>query len=840
MKTKRLQSLIDFPLRDVLRGLVTSPIPSIGISIKWLLTNVLNLTATTGPSAVDGYAGVNRFPRIWDATSGLVLPAGGIAGNIPLSEGMRLSYDTDEEGVEIDTNLITPDTPTSLNEWVDDGGGVFSITNATGNQQIVYATVLTPGKPTEFSFDIISIGSGAIRPTASSTEGTNRIDIDTHKETLIPNGSSARFTAISGTTATIRVNYVSEVRPTFVNNTSSLFLAVTGDSIAAGGNTATPYLPAIYGGGPNANINAEIMFRMTQLPGGDVPYENHAKGTETFAWVASTGAVSAAATNAPAILVHCGVNDISAGRTWAAVEADLDTIKGLIGVNQTLFIDEILPWTNGNDSHAATVRTFNSNLAIWCAANSAVLISLHDTMGQIRVSTGELDDLKTEYDQDGIHLSQQGVDAVAQIWLTVLVAEYGPIEGFTTVNLTPTKQLAQFGVTSTVFLVYEPWTNGATVAAGGVLTDFSGVQCKYYSSILGGTTSGTGVADDTGVTDWVEQGNYNNIQKTKNGDGWLTHLLMEPVAVKEGLHSRDLTDVVWAKTTMTAARDQVGFDGEANAASSLLATAANATCLQTFTVAIDDFVASADVKRITGTGAVEFTVDGGTTWTDITSNLSTGQWFRAEATKNATNPVFGFRVVTDTDKIAVDFTGLEQGKLASSRIPTEAVSIQRNTTEFTATPSPLPANDFMVRGRFIANDVLRATNIFSVSVDANNHFEVWVATGAVRMRKRVGGSNLYTIIRNYSQTAGEATNWGIKIDSSGDDILSVNGVTISNADTTDLALAANLTIGTDADIAGTQNGGVVDTTINTDMTADNLEGDGPGTWYKGTQWSDPE
>ena len=61
-----------------------------------------------------------------------------------------------------------------------------------------------------------------------------------------------------------------------------------------------------------------------------------------------------------------------------------------------------------------------------------------------------------------------------------------------------------------VFLVHPEWSNGLVVPAGGFATDFDGVQNRYFSSVLGGTTSGTGVADDTGVTDWVEEGNYNN------------------------------------------------------------------------------------------------------------------------------------------------------------------------------------------------------------------------------------------------------------------------------------------------------------------------------------------
>ena len=158
--------------------------------------------------------------------------------------------------------------------------------------------------------------------------------------------------------------------------------------------------------------------------GNSFEYQNMSLGSQTFAWVLSTGAPAAIAVQPRAILIHCGVNDIATARSWANVEADLDGIAALI-TTEDLWIDEILPWTNGSDGQAATVRTWNDNLATWCAANGAHLIACHDAMGQVRSGTGELDDLKTAYDQDGVHLSTAGVDALAQIIKTALQAYYG-------------------------------------------------------------------------------------------------------------------------------------------------------------------------------------------------------------------------------------------------------------------------------------------------------------------------------------------------------------------------------------------------------------------------------
>lgn len=47
-----------------------------------------------------------------------------------------------------------------------------------------------------------------------------------------------------------------------------------------------------------------------------------------------------------------------------------------------------------------------------------------DVFGQIRISTGQLDDLKAAYSQDGVHLTQAGVDAMAAIWKSALENYY--------------------------------------------------------------------------------------------------------------------------------------------------------------------------------------------------------------------------------------------------------------------------------------------------------------------------------------------------------------------------------------------------------------------------------
>ena len=129
-------------------------------------------------------------------------------------------------------------------------------------------------------------------------------------------------------------------------------------------------------------------------------------------------------------------------------------------------------------------------------------------------------------------------------------------------------------------------------------------------------------------------------------------------ATNIALHNRDQTNAAWVKgATMTAAKDQTGADGVANGASSLTGGAVSSTntSLQTVTLASSSRSQETWIKRLVGTGTVEMTTDNGTTWVNITSSITSG-WTKVRIpARTVTNPVFGFRITTDLDKIAVDY-----------------------------------------------------------------------------------------------------------------------------------------------------------------------------------------
>jgi hypothetical protein len=138
------------------------------------------------------------------------------------------------------------------------------------------------------------------------------------------------------------------------------------------------------------------------------------------------------------------------------------------------------------------------------------------------------------------------------------------------------------------------------------------------------------------------------------------------------LWARDLTNAVWVNGggLGTAAKTSAGADGVANAATRLTATGANATWLQTITLASSTILIQMDLKRITGTGGVDVTVDGGTTWFAVTPGA--GVYSQVVAVQAAvTNPVVGIRLQTAGDAIDADFVNIYSNPPNSLNVRTQ-------------------------------------------------------------------------------------------------------------------------------------------------------------------------
>jgi len=153
-------------------------------------------------------------------------------------------------------------------------------------------------------------------------------------------------------------------------------------------------------------------------------------------------------------------------------------------------------------------------------------------------------------------------------------------------------------------------------------------------------------------------------------------LLVEPAATNLVLHSRDLNNAVWSGTTVTRAKNAVGADGVASGATTITATAASGTVLQALSHASQSRVFSAYIRRVTGTGAIQLTTNGGTNWDTVT--ITSGYTQVASVARTVASGTVGIRLAVSGDVIEVDFTQGEVGPVATSPMATTTGSITRN------------------------------------------------------------------------------------------------------------------------------------------------------------------
>jgi hypothetical protein len=150
---------------------------------------------------------------------------------------------------------------------------------------------------------------------------------------------------------------------------------------------------------------------------------------------------------------------------------------------------------------------------------------------------------------------------------------------------------------------------------------------------------------------------------------------VEPAATNLCLRSNDFTNASWTKSNLTAALTATGPDNVANSASTLTATAGNATALQAITSASSSRVTSVYIKRRTGSGNIDLTQDNGSTWTTQTV---TSSWTRVSlAAVTSTNPTVGIRIVTSGDEVDVWCLQHETGTVVTSPIITYAAAVTR-------------------------------------------------------------------------------------------------------------------------------------------------------------------
>jgi len=201
-----------------------------------------------------------------------------------------------------------------------------------------------------------------------------------------------------------------------------------------------------------------------------------------------------------------------------------------------------------------------------------------------------------------------------------------------------------------------PLTAGKSYSVTVVINSGSGTL-----KIVNGTKEVAGIGVGTSTFNLASDGTNFVISRTASV---ACNLLIDSVSVKEA--------AIQVTTT-------TGLDNVANSASRLTAAANDATLLQLLTAATGTRTTSAWIKRISGSGTVSLTRNGGTNWTDITSSLVTDTWVPVEVTSDVgANPTVGLKMGTSGDVIDVDCFQDENGSWRTSPILTTTAAVTRN------------------------------------------------------------------------------------------------------------------------------------------------------------------
>jgi hypothetical protein len=217
----------------------------------------------------------------------------------------------------------------------------------------------------------------------------------------------------------------------------------------------------------------------------------------------------------------------------------------------------------------------------------------------------------------------------------------------------------------------------------------------------------------------------------------------------------------WADTNIT--RDSTNNADPANGTTALRVTASagNATVLNNLSLTSAARTFSLWLRRVGGTGSIEWTMDGGTTWT---AQAITASWDRYSFTATTTAHV-GIRIVTSGDSIELWGAQVEDGQTMTSYIPTVASTVARGRDSAQMLGASFSSWYNQNEGTFLAN--------WKHASPERNEFAI-----AVRASVSTGLPNSMWIGKQSSASAGRQIQYEIR--GSGTQRL-ISGVTVTDS-----------------------------------------------------------
>jgi hypothetical protein len=241
------------------------------------------------------------------------------------------------------------------------------------------------------------------------------------------------------------------------------------------------------------------------------------------------------------------------------------------------------------------------------------------------------------------------------------------VDGSTYQSVSVTSDWTRFSVTTTPAAGSK--TAGFRIVTSGDAIYVTGAQLSNSASldpyVYNPTTALTSAA--------VYGARFNYDPVTLDAQG----LLIEEQRVNYCLWSEDFSQATWSKTTTTVTSNSEIAPSGLQTADTLTATGANAITKQAITTTAVAFTFSVYLKRKTGTGNIDISMDG---TTFVTQTINSNTWTRCIVTQTGvagtSNP--SIRIATDADEVYAWGAQVEAGAFPTSYIPTVASSVTRS------------------------------------------------------------------------------------------------------------------------------------------------------------------
>ncbi len=271
--------------------------------------------------------------------------------------------------------------------------------------------------------------------------------------------------------------------------------AFIGDSIIAGHPAHYSFLETT----ATTNINSTIEKQFGNLTG--YTYQNMGIGSQTTAGVSSRFTTDIINLKPKIVVIEGGVNDIAGAVAKSTFIANwtsmLDAAQASSYIT-TIIVLKVLPWTNGSTANMQTRDDWNASLTTLAAGYSkAIVVDASSYVGQFRAGgdAGNLWDIQTAYNQDGVHFNQAGHTQIAQAIADALPKPSATFDNdFSTWNA------------GNVTVNYNLIQTGGSTNTNISQTGSSGIEYSTDGSTWADATKGTGGDNLTGLTSSASPG----------------------------------------------------------------------------------------------------------------------------------------------------------------------------------------------------------------------------------------------------------------------------------------------------------------------------------------------